>query len=885
MIDKNVNYNKYFIGILKDFDESTILNPDLNGVKKPELNESELKIKANVIEEFCKENSITENILFLASTALALNKFNFSDKSLIFHENNIIFTVSSENREMILKDYLMQIQSDYLENMQYSHFSIDDIIDEYNLQTEFYYAFNKELDFNSFEYKYNFYLSVQKAGEEFILSSHYNDQLYSGTYVDLFLKSIDTIINQFLSADISESVLSDISLVEEKAAIEFKEVKVPFIHKRFELQAEKKPDNFALVSDGERLTYSELNQKANRIANALIKKGIKPNSNVLVMIHRNSNLIASLLGILKAGCAYIPIDLEYPQERIDYIYENSEADYIISDDDAGSSLNVKDLLKEENTENPDVEISPEDLAYMIYTSGSTGNPKGVMISHKNITNLFTHDEDNRLCHIYNGMNKTLALSTVSFDAFLLDFMSLTFGLEVVLANDSEAKNITDLTRLIHDEKPDALTFSTPSRLREYLDNEQFNKEFSSFKYVAVGGEMVPQDLIAYVLENSEADVYNIYGPTEATVISNSCKITDPKELTVGKALYNYVTDVRDIDGNVLPPGVMGELYIGGYGVAGGYYNLDDKTKEVFLEIDGIPYYRSGDYAIKLPNDEIVIKGRIDNQIKLRGLRIEIGEIESNIADYPGVKENIVVIKKINNTDHLCAYFTTEGEIDINDLKEYLKDRLTKYMVPTVFMHMDAMPKTPNGKTDVKALPKPILTLELVPPETELEEKLFDIASSISKTTEFGVTDDLYAIGFTSLSLMHLASSIYEEMGFNIDIFKLLDEPTIRNIVNLIDNAKDSVDLDEIIEESKESMYLPLTANQMGVYYECVQNPDVPQYNIPNLLRFDKSIDAEKLREAVIKTIDAYPYLKTRIVMHGDNLMHKRDDSIPIEEIP
>ena len=161
MIDKSVNYNRYFIRLVKDFDESTILNPDLNGVKKPKLNKNELKIKSSRIEEFCKENSITENILFLASAALALNKFNFSDKSLIFHENNIIFTVNSENREMTINDYLMQIQNDYTENLKYSKFSIDDIINEYDFQTEFYYAFNKELDFNSFKHKYNFYLNIK----------------------------------------------------------------------------------------------------------------------------------------------------------------------------------------------------------------------------------------------------------------------------------------------------------------------------------------------------------------------------------------------------------------------------------------------------------------------------------------------------------------------------------------------------------------------------------------------------------------------------------------------------------------------------------------------------------------------------------------------------
>ena len=194
-------------------------------------------------------------------------------------------------------------------------------------------------------------------------------------------KSIITIINQFLSSDISKLTLSDIFLVEESEKIEFNEVETPFIHKRFEEQVEENPDRIALISNGEKLTYEELNENANRVANALIKKGVEPKSNVLVMLPRTSDLISSILGILKTGSAFIPIDPEYPQDRIDYIYENSQADYIVSDEASETTLNIKDLLKYENTENPNVIMDSSDIAYMIYTSGSTGNPKGIMTSH------------------------------------------------------------------------------------------------------------------------------------------------------------------------------------------------------------------------------------------------------------------------------------------------------------------------------------------------------------------------------------------------------------------------------------------------------------------------------------------------------------------------
>ena len=255
-----------------------------------------------------------------------------------------------------------------------------------------------------------------------------------------------------------------------------------------------------------------------------------------------------------------------------------------------------------------------------------------------------------------------------------------------------------MIKLIKEHEPEVMEF-TPSRLLSYLEVDEFCKAIGCAKCIVMGGEQFSAKAFDLVKKYCDAIVYNSYGPTEATIASNYKEITDANEITIGKALENYVTEVRDIDGKLLPQGVMGELYIGGIGVGKGYYNMPEKTKEVFLTINDIPYYRSGDYAIELPNGEIDIKGRIDNQIKLRGLRIEIGEIETNIGQYHDIKQVTVVINEINGHDHLCAYYTADGEIDSDDLKEYLKDRLTRYMVPTVFMQLDEMPQTPNGKTD------------------------------------------------------------------------------------------------------------------------------------------------------------------------------------------
>ncbi len=912
---------KFFSDKLSQEIESSVLTPNLNGNpddgKYMTISQS---IGNGDILKFCNENALSQNALLMACTILTLNKYTYSGKTLItsifngralpYYQNTQAFLVKTlpiimdnEKRDITIKQFIEHVDKTWKDSINHIEYPYTKIAEEFQLKPEFFYTYQEGSesdqvkvngenfvveevgeDVSLTEYKVT--LDVTANDDSIDLSMKYNDQLYTCDYAELFLNSIVRVLDLFVDNDITETMISDISLVDESEKPEFKPVETPFIHKRFEKQVLENPDATALRVNGKSITYNGLNERANRIANALIRRGVEPRSNVLVMLKRDVNLIASVLGILKAGCAYIPIDLEYPQERIEYIYENSQAEYILAEGSTGNVIDVNELLEEENIENPDVEMDSNDLAYMIYTSGSTGKPKGVMISHKNITSLFAEDDDNILYEAYCEMNKTLAITTISFDTFLLDLMSLTFGLEVVLANDNESKNITDLTELIRKEKPDALTFTTPSRLRQYLENERFKNELSTFKYIAIGGEMLPQDLVANVLANSDAAIYNIYGPTETTVTCNSIKITDSDHISVGKALHNYVTDVRDIDGKLLPKGVMGELYIGGIGVSRGYYNLDEKTKEVFLEIDGIPYYRSGDYAIELPNGEFDVKGRIDNQIKLRGLRIEIGEIEANINRFPKIKQSVTLIKEINNNEHLCTYFTAEEKIDINLLKRYLKSKLTKYMVPTVFIQIDEMPQTPNGKTDIKQLPEPTLNLNYVGPENELEEKLFEMVSSLNDNDQFGTTDDLYSLGFTSLTLMKLNSLIHQEFDVNIDMASLFSNPTIKSIAfNIENDVGFDVDVDHIREIARNMEYFPLTANQLGIYYECVQSPDVVKYTLPSAIRFGKDVDAQKLKDAVIATIEAHPYLKTRIVTGEDGeLKQKRCDDAVIDEI-
>ena len=809
----------FFANKINEVDEATIIAQDLKGDEEEgSVAIEDIFIDKGVIDEYCAKLNISQNNLFLAAFSFTLSKFVFNRELLFATLSNGRFNPNQQktvammvktiplilklNSNLNIKEFFEYINKEWLNVLIYSSYPLTKISNDYDITPEILYAYHGKIiedieiggmnvERQSIEFddlKFKMAVNVVEVNNKYRIFCEYNNQLYSKSYMDLFLNSMETILNRFMVGDIDTLALCDIALVEETADIEFEEVKLPFLHKRFEKRVMENQDNIALVACDDTLTYGELNEKANRIANALIEKGVTAKSNVLVMLPRNSDLIASILAVLKAGCAFIPIDLEYPKERIDYIYQNSQADYIISDVSNDNVLDIKDLLKNENIDNPDVDISPDDLAYMIYTSGSTGNPKGVMITHKNICNQVQNPKSH-----YSSL---LCVTTISFDVSLDDILtSLSNGLKLILASDIQIKNLNDLIELIDEEKPEVADF-TPSRLASYLEVDKFCKVISCLKVIYIGGEQFSTKVYETFRKYSDAIVYNSYGPTETTITSNNKEITDVDDITVGYALDNYITDVRDVDGNLLPYGVMGELYIGGVGVGKGYYNLEEKTKEVFLTINGIPYYKSGDYAVSRPDGEIEIKGRIDNQIKLRGLRIEIGEIESNMGKYPGVKQAVVVIKEINKYDHLCAYYVAEDEIDKDDLKEFLSDRLTYYMVPTVFMQLDEMPQTPNGKTDLKNLPEPVLTREYVAPENDIEAFFVNLFSEILGIDDISVTDNFFEIGGTSLLVTKITMEALNR-NYNISYGDVFANPSPRQLAEFILSDKSVAKKSEI----------------------------------------------------------------------------------------
>ena len=683
----------------------------------------------------------------------------------------------------------------------------------------------ESLDEDNLKFKVN--LNVVEHDGKYDVAVKYNDQLYSSSLIQTFLNSFSVVLNKFTSLN-QETQLKDISIVDESMELsadklEYDEIEEYRLNKIFEKQVENNPDKVILYATDGQFTYDELNKKANRIAHSLIKKGVGPEDRVMFILNRDSNVMASIFGILKSGAAFIPVDSEYPAERIEHVLTDSESKFIIVDDVIDKKcidlsqyeenlLDVNELLEETDTSNPNPDVDASNMAYLIYTSGSTGLPKGVILEHGNIAN-FAYPDPRNVCtyelvhNLEKEDYKVLSTTTVAFDVFQQELMgSLLNAVPIVFANDTEYKDPIEMMDLINRSGANVYV-ATPSRLLQYLEIEAMQETMYGFKAYICAGEPFSQRLYELLSQNSDGKIFNMYGPTETTVYCNGT-LLESSDISIGKELFNVHEFIMDADSNPLPPNVIGELFIAGKGVSREYLNRPEKNAESYEVINGIRCYHSGDFAKVTEDGEYYVFGRMDNQIKLRGLRIEIGEIESGIAKYPGIKSVTVVVREIKGNDHLCAYFTVhdkyrnrnrdenEYSIDIEDLKEKLSEKLVYYMVPTVYMELDEMPQTLNGKTDLRNLPDPVLITEYVAPENEIEAFFANLFAEILGLDEVSVTDNFFEIGGTSLLVtkitMEALNSDYE-LSYG-DVFK---NPTPRLLSEIVSANDSSVSSDEI----------------------------------------------------------------------------------------
>ena len=665
------------------------------------------------------------------------------------------------------------------------------------------------------------------------------------------------------------------------------DIPVTLLHRLFEKSACENPDKTALFAKDRTMTYRELNENANIVANALIDKGIKTGDSIVLLLPRESSFFSCLFGVNKAGAAFIPCDPQYPADRIRSIIEDSGASCIITTKDmlaeyaAYNAVDVEELLSGTDTSDPAVDMSGEELAYMIYTSGSTGKPKGVMLRHKGICNyLMPHQANTHIHYLKNNTDTYLSVTTVSFDmSFKEHTAALCNGKTLVFASEDEMNDPRALAELMNKYGVDCIN-ATPSRLQQYMEYEPFRNGLAKCKLVMSGGEGYPLSLRDAIRAcSADIRVMNTYGPTEITVSCNAADLTDAGYITVGRPLLNYYEYIVDKYGAPAPYGVTGELYVGGVGVAKGYRNLPEKTAEAFVEFMGGRMYRTGDYAKFDKYGNVLILGRLDSQVKLRGLRIELSEIEELIAAQPHIKKAAVIIRRLGGQESICAYFTADTRIDTDSLREELKKHLTHYMVPTAYLQMDEMPVTANGKTDTKLLPEPAAEVSSInPPQNDIQQRIYDIAAGVLDNRDFGIGTELYAAGLTSLNSVGFCIKLSEAFGVNIQIRDLRENDTVEMLEKFIRRlAEESAEEFEIYDE------YALTKTQEGIFFETLSHPDSPVYNVPNLIKLDASVDISRLKAALTAAVNAHPYLMTEMFINKNGELRQRRKNITFTE--
>ena len=652
------------------------------------------------------------------------------------------------------------------------------------------------------------------------------------------------------------------------------------VTKLFEEQVRLHPDKCVVATSKESFTYSQLNERANKIANSLIEKGVGRETIVGVVLERCCDFYAVRQGILKSGGAFAVAAPDYPDDRVQFIFEDSGAPFIITTKAIAEErqelfgklpctiLLLEELLEHENTENPNVQIGEHDLCYCIYTSGSTGKPKGVMIEHINLANFVNPNPKNAETYGYVSRGSvSLSMAAMTFDVSVLEeFLPLANGMTAVIASDEEIQNPLMLGNLIVEQNVDIMT-TTPTYLSNMIDLPQLREAVSQIKVFDVGAEAFPPALYAKIRAvNPDAYIMNGYGPTETTISCTMKVITDSDNITIGEPNGNVKVYIVDKDNKVLPDGETGELVITGLGVGRGYINLPEKTGAAFINLNGERAYKTGDLARINEEEEIEFFGRIDNQIKLRGLRIELGEIEEVINSFDGVITSITV--PVDNK-YLCCYFMADRQIGAEELMDYASGSLAHYMVPDVFIQLEKMPVTPNGKIDKKALPKPVSKPQnLKEPETPMQRKIFEIVAKVVENDFFGIDTSFYKAGLSSISAMKLCILISDEFGVTVKTSDIHENNTVEKLEKYVMLAP------KIRTYEKRDVY-PLTGSQKGIFAECMKNPESTVYNIPFLFELENAVDTDKLSAAITEMVNAHSYLLTEVYLNDKGEMVQR----------
>ncbi|AOM39416.1 non-ribosomal peptide synthetase [Xenorhabdus hominickii] len=656
-------------------------------------------------------------------------------------------------------------------------------------------------------------VNILEVDDQIRYAFYYDTTIFDTEFISQLMQNLLTLLTAMV--DDEQQTVHHLPLMDEPARQQilhdFNDTDKPFpqhalIHQFIEQQVERSPSATALICNDTQLSYAALNQQANQLAHTLINAGVHPDDRVAICMERSLDMVVALLGILKAGAAYVPLDPEYPTDRLAYILSDSEPVIVLTHSYLQEQLPVTDIpvwVLDNPADQADIVRHPVDnldasqlgltsrhLAYVLYTSGSTGLPKGVMNEHRGVVNRLLWAQDT---YQLTPQDRVLQKTPFSFDVSVWEFfLPLMFGAQLVMARPGGHKEPSYLLEEIEKRSITTLHF-VPSMLQSFLHYAPAGR-CPSLRQILCSGEALPHALQQQCLSHfAHSELHNLYGPTEAAIDVTAWQCVPDSysgQVPIGRPISNIQIYILDAHGQPVPMGISGEIHIGGVGVARGYLNLPELTAERFIADPFNPdpdarLYKTGDLGRWLPDGSIAYLGRNDFQVKIRGLRIELGEIETCLTQCAGIREAVVVARENETGDkRLVAYLIPDIDytLNISQLREQLSKNLADYMIPSAFVMMETFPLSPNGKLDRKALPAPahsaMSTREYSAPEGETEEQLATIWQELLGLDRVGRYDNFFELGGHSLLVLQLQSQIKKTFDVELSIHQLFSHPIL-----------------------------------------------------------------------------------------------------------
>ncbi len=802
---------------------------------------------------------------------------------------------------------------------------------------------------------------VAVPGDELSVRISYDTARFSSDTIERILGYLQTILSAIAIVKNPSHKVAQLPLLSEverhQLLVEWNNTATDYpsdkcIHQLFEQQVEKTPNFIAVVFEEEQLTYQQLNQKANQLAHYLQTLGVKPEVLVGICVKRSIDMIVGLLGILKAGGIYVPLDPNYPQERLAFMLEDSNVQIMLTLEALTEKISPqnahivcldrdRDVIAKESVKNLDRQTTLDDVAYAIYTSGSTGKPKAVLGRLRGIVN--------RLYWIWEvlpfGASEICSQKTsINFGDHVAEIFSpLLKGIPLTIVPDDILINIPKLISLLSERKITRIVL-VPSLLKAILENasQQQLRELQYLKYVFCSGETLPLTLAAEFHQKiRSARLFNLYGSSEVAAdvtyfevkrrIANQIEAESQEKLDgltnlpnglgdtetaalhkerihlqladnpkadleealeeyylkkntipIGKPISNTQIYILDEYGNLLPPGVTGELYVGGNGLAKGYLNMPELTREKFIpnpfakdngkskKAQAERLYRTGDLVRWLPDGNIEFVGRIDHQVKVRGFRIELGEIEAVLSTHPQIQQAVVIATEdIPGSKRLVAYIVSKDEsLSTHHLREFLKQKLPEYMVPSAFVILDTLPLTPSGKIDRKALPatdgKISREHEYVPPRTPGEEIIANIFASVLSVQNIGIHDNFFELGGHSLLATQLISRLRVAFEVEIELRAVFSSPTVAQLEQILTQLRTTNSGLSLptIQPRTQRQQLPLSFAQERLWFLNQLEGSSATYNMPGAIRVTGKLDINALQQALSEIVRRHEVLRT-----------------------